>query len=208
VEQVGGEQNGATTVGIAAQQTAHPADASGVEAVGRLVEDQDRRLPKECGRDPEPLPHAQRIVTDPARRLLRRQADQVEHLFDPPSRQAHKPLGDGEDLAAGTPCVLGRGVEQNTDLKPRVGQVHVVPSRDGDRPRHGSGQADHDPHGGRLPSPVRAEEAGDPTRLCGEADVIDGGEGAVGLGDPVDGDHRSSTIPAVMWEGLKPLTMR
>ena len=84
VEQVGGEQHGAAAVGVVAKQATHPADAGRVEAVGRLVEDQHLRLADQRGRDAEPLPHAQRVVAHPPGRLLRRQADQVQHLLDAP----------------------------------------------------------------------------------------------------------------------------
>ena len=83
VQEVGGEQDGAAAVGVVPQQSTHPADARRVETVGRLVEDQHLRFPDECGGDAEPLAHAQRIVTHPPRRLLRRQADEVQHLLDP-----------------------------------------------------------------------------------------------------------------------------
>ena len=37
---------------------------------------------------------------------------------------------------------------------------------------------------------------------------VDGGEVTVGPGDLLDGDHRASTMSAVMAEGLKPFTIR
>src|SRR4029079_968909 len=49
---------------------------------------------------------------------------------------------------------------------------------------------------------------GHATRLSGEADVVDGGEVTVAPGDVLDGDHRESTMSAVMAEGLKPFTIR
>ncbi len=58
VQQVRREQHGAALVGVVAEEVAHPADAGRVEAVGRLVEDQDLRLADQRGGDPEALPHA------------------------------------------------------------------------------------------------------------------------------------------------------
>jgi hypothetical protein len=83
VQQVRGQQDGCAAVGVAAQQVAHPADAGRVQAVGRLVEDEDLRVPHQGGGDAEPLPHAQGVVTHPAAGFGGRQADGVEHLLDP-----------------------------------------------------------------------------------------------------------------------------
>jgi hypothetical protein len=66
VEEVGGEQHGAAAGGVVAEHHAHPVDAGGVEAVGRLVEDEDARLAEQRVRDAEPLPHAERVVADPS----------------------------------------------------------------------------------------------------------------------------------------------
>ena len=43
-----------------AERLPHPADPLRIEADRRLVEDQDRRVAEQRGRDPEPLPHAER----------------------------------------------------------------------------------------------------------------------------------------------------
>lgn len=99
-------------VGVVAQQATHPADAGGVEPVGRFVEDQHLRLTQEGGRKAESLPHAQRVITDPPRRLLRCEADQVQHFLDTPVRQAHEALGDGQSFSAGAPCVLRGRIKQ------------------------------------------------------------------------------------------------
>ena len=62
VEQVGGQQDGAAAVGVAAQEVAHPADAGGVEAVGGFVEDEDLGVADEGGGDAEALAHAEGVV--------------------------------------------------------------------------------------------------------------------------------------------------
>ena len=56
------------------------------------------------------------------------------------------------------------------------------------------GEADHDPHRGRLAGAVGTEEAGHRPGLAAEADVVDGGEGAVLPGESFDFDH-GSTLP-------------
>ena len=74
----------------------------------------------------------------------------------------------------------------------RVGDVGVAVSPDRHPAAAGRGEPDHDPHRGRLPGAVRAEEAGDPAGLGGEGHVVDGEETAVGLGEPVNSDHVST----------------
>jgi hypothetical protein len=140
VQQVRREQHGATLVGVAAEQVAHPADAGRVEPVGGLVEDQHLRLPDQRGRNAEPLAHAERVVADPTVRLGVGEADQLEHLGNATSRQAHHPLGDREDLATGPAGVLRRCVQHHADLDARVGQVGEPTAGDGGGARGGRGE--------------------------------------------------------------------
>ena len=135
VQQVRRQQDGAALVGVRPEQVAHPADAGRVEPVGRLVEDEHLGLADQCGRDAEPLAHAERVVAHPAAGLVVGQADPVEHLLDPVLGQAHGALRDGEDLPSGATGVLRRGVQQHADLVAGVGQVanrrpEMVPSPD------------------------------------------------------------------------------
>jgi len=196
VQQVRREQHGATPVGEAAQQVPHPADASRVEAVGGLVEDQHVGVADQCGRDAATLAHAQRVVADPAAGLARCQADPVEHLVHAGRRDAHGPLGDGEDLPAGPSGVLGGGIEEYADLAARVGQLGERATPDGGAPGGGPGQARHHAHGRGLAGAVGTEEPGDPAGGGGEGDVRGGGEGAVPHGECFDFDHGSSLAAA------------
>jgi hypothetical protein len=181
-QQVGGEQHGPPVVGVVAEQVAHPADAGRVEPVGGLVQDQHRRVADQGGRDAEALAHAERVVAHPTVRLGPGEADQLEQLGHPGCRDAHDLLGDGQDLAAGAAGVLGGGVEHHADLAPGVGQVGEPAAGDGRRALGRGRQTDHHPHGRGLSGPVRAEEAGDPTRAGREVDVVDDGVAAVLLG--------------------------
>ncbi len=63
--QVARHQHGATLVGEPAQQRADPPDTVEVEAVDRLVEEQNARVPQQCTGDAEPLAHAERVALDP-----------------------------------------------------------------------------------------------------------------------------------------------
>src|SRR5665213_1053895 len=57
-------------------------------------------------------------------------------------------------------------------------------------------ETQHQPHGRRLPSAVRAEEPGDDTRLNGEAEIVDGPAVAEPLAEPCRFDHTDSPVPA------------
>ena len=163
VQEVGGEQDGAAGGGVVAEQAAHPVDAGRVEAVGRLVEDQDRRVTQEGVGDPEALAHAEGVVAQPSSGFDRAEGDPLEHLVDPVPGQPHGLGADGEDLAAGAAGVLGGGVEKDADAEPGVGHVSVVLACDQYLSVGRGCEPDHDAHGGGLPGSVGAEEAGDPT---------------------------------------------
>ena len=62
-------------------------DALGVEAVGRLVEDEDLRVAQQRGGQAESLAHAEGELPDPAVGGLG-EVDEVENLVDPPGRGA------------------------------------------------------------------------------------------------------------------------
>jgi len=58
---VAGDEHGAALVAEATQETPDIPDAGGIEAVGRLVENQQLRVLQERRRQPEALLHPQRI---------------------------------------------------------------------------------------------------------------------------------------------------
>ena len=69
-------------------------------------------------------------------------------------------------------------------------------------PRGGCGGTHEDPpHRGRLAGAVRAEEAGHAAGGGAEADVVDGGEVTVGLGDRLDADHVLGSPRTWGWGG-------
>ena len=71
----------------------------------------------------------------------------------------------------------------------RVGDVLVGVAADGDGAVGRGGEPDHDAHRRGLAGTVGPEEAGDPSRLGDEADVVDGLEAAIGACESVDRDH-------------------
>ena len=188
-QQVRGEQDGARAVGEVAQQPAHPRDALGIEAVGRLVEDQHARVAEQRLGDPEPLAHAERVGAHALLGGRLREPDVLHQLVDAPALDAEHLRGQRQRLAAAAAGVLGGGVQQHADLAAGVGQAAVA----GVQHRRGAGvrvrePADH-PQRGRLAGAVGAEEAGHGAGLAVERDVIDRQLAAVALGEMLDGDH-------------------
>jgi hypothetical protein len=161
VQQVRAQQDGPAVSGEVREQAAQPADAGRVEAVGRLVEDEDLRTADQGVREAEPLAHAERVVADPSVALGVRQADALEHLVDRAAGQAHQHRVQPERGATGASRVLGRGVEEHADLTARVVQPRVRPSEDRAGPGGRCGQPGQHPQRARLARTVGPEEAGD-----------------------------------------------
>jgi len=85
--QVAGHQHGTALLGQCAQEAPHPHDAFGVHAVERFVEHQHRWVAEQRRRDPEALPHPQRVAARlaPGGRL---QPGLVDHIVHPRGAEA------------------------------------------------------------------------------------------------------------------------
>ena len=192
--QVRGEEHGAALCGELLQQVADPLDPLGVEAVGRLVEDQDLWVGEQRRGDAEPLAHAERELPDtfPGDLL---ETDAVDHLVDPPPGN---PVGlcQGEQVvvrrAAG---VDGARLEQRADLVERRRVLAVALPVHGHRSRGRAVEPEDQPHRRRLPRPVRPEEPGDGPREHGEREAVDGPLLPVVLGQAFCLDHAPRRYP-------------
>ena len=117
----------------AAQQLAHPADALGVQAVDRLVEQQDVGVAEQGGGDAEPLPHAEREAAHPVVGDGL-QADQLDHLVHPRAGQPVA-LRERQQMPVGGPAGMpGARVDQRADPAHRLGQLAVGPAEHRRRP--------------------------------------------------------------------------
>ena len=188
-QQVRGQQHRAPAVGEAAQQSAHPAHALRIEAVGGLVEDQHLRVAEQRVGEPEALAHAERVLADPPSRSRLVETDEFQQRVDALHRHAHHLGGHGERLAAAAAGVLRRRVEQDPDAPAGVGQVAVAPAEDPGRAAVGLRQADEHPHRRGLAGTVRAEEPRNGAWLAAERDVGDDGAAAALLGEFFGRDH-------------------
>ena len=122
--QVAGDQHRPSLVGEVAQQLPHPADALRVQAVHRLVEQQDVGVAEQRGGDAEPLPHAQ---GEPAHPVVGHRLE-ADHLDD----VVHAAPGQGVALrqreqvrVGGAPGMARAGVDEGADPAHRLGQLPV-----------------------------------------------------------------------------------
>ena len=178
-----------------AQQLAHPADALGVQAVDRLVEQQDVGVAEQRGRDAEPLAHAEREAAHPVVGDGL-ETDQLDHLVDP-ARRAAGCSGRGR-AGGGRRCARGAG---------RRGRSARRPGASARRARGRAGRAPSPSRRSAGPAPGRSASSSScpsrwargsrsPGRVDRDGQVVDGDAGAVPLGQPASSITRSAWPPA------------
>jgi len=204
LEHVARDEDRLALTGQPAQEAAQPADPFRVQSVGGLVEDDHPGVPEQCGREAEPLAHAHGVASGA---LVRRgrDADQLEHLVDPtvldPADRGQYP----QVVASGPARVEVRRLQCRTHLLQRVGDVVVVLAVDRRGALGRPDQPEQHSQGRRFSGAVRAEEAGDPTGLDGEVEVVDGSEAAEAFGQAAHldararGGHWCTHVVSPMW---------
>jgi hypothetical protein len=189
--QVAGDEDGAAAGSVRGEQVADPPHAVGVQPVDRLVQDEDLGVGQQGGGDAEALAHAEREAAGAlAGHVL--QPDHVDDLVDAAAGNA---VGRGQRpqvLVGRSGRVHRTGLEQCADDLQRARVLGVGAAVDGDAAGGRRVQAEDEPHGRALAGAVRPQEAGDDAGLDGEAEVVDGGLGAVGLGQVPCLDHWGS----------------
>jgi hypothetical protein len=156
--------------------------ATRVEAVRRLVEQEQPRVPDERRGNTEPLAHALRVAGDPVVRP-RPKIDDLEQLVDP--RAPAVEVERGEQLkvlaAAQVRIEVGR-LDEPGDAVQRLGKLVLrVAAEEPGLAAVGPDQAEQDPQRRRLARPVWPEKAIDVARLDGQIDVVDRGDCAVAV---------------------------
>ena len=181
-------------------EASHLDHAERIQAIDRLIEDQQLRIGDQGQRDPEPLPHAEGEVLDllAAGPAEPHQLQQV--LLD--GRVGHAPLQPVQVhvLRRGHPAVQAGGLDQRAD----TGEVLLARDlRSGaeqlDAPRGGGAQPGDQPHQAGLAGAVAADQAVDPPSLQPDAHRLHRGMLAVTFGQvPGDQDvlahHRTSCL--------------
>ena len=123
VEQVRGEEHRPALADQRADHLAELEDAGRVEAVRRLVEDQQLRVGEQAARDAEALAHALRVGRHPLVGALG-EADARERAVDPGERLG--PAHGGDDpkvLAPGEVVVEVRLLDDRADARERFARV-------------------------------------------------------------------------------------
>ncbi len=179
--------------GNGTDQSEHVLALFGIQAVGRLIEQDERRVVGDRLGQFDPLALAGAHRPHRAESFLR-QTDKPQGVAGPglrfTGRQAVE-FGDvvnevGRPNVAGQCVVLGCVSHASPDLM-SVGEG--VDAEDGERAGADLVQTEHHPEKRGLPRAVGAEQSGD-TGRDGEADVAEGGELAVPLCDRLGGYER------------------
>ena len=166
----------------------NPEDAFRVEPVDGLVEHHRRRISEQRRRNPKPLTHPERELSRPLFRHLVK-SDQVDQLVNAPAVDPVR-LRQRKQMVVGGATRMNRArLEQRPDLVQRRRVVAVVPPVDGHVAGGRRVELEDQPHRGRLPGPVRPEEAGDHSRLNRERQVVDSSLLAVVLRQAFGHDH-------------------
>ena len=187
-QQVAADEHRLALPGEVHEHVADPADALGVEPVGRLVEDHGVRVAEQHAGQAEPLAHAERVALDLAPGDLG-QADQVEALVDARRGDPVRRRQPAQVVATAAARVHVAGVEQRPDLEQRARGSTRSGAVERRRAALGPVEADHAAHRRALARPVGAEEPGDPAGVDVEAEVVDGHRPAEPLGQVADLDH-------------------
>ncbi len=176
-----------------ADQVAHGADLVRVEADGRLVEDEERRVVHHGVGQADALAEPLRERADDLAAHVLEVAEPL-HVVD---AVAHGARGDALEPGAEAEELVDPHVGVERDVLRHVADVaadverigHDVEARDVDAPVGGGQVAGEDLHRGALPGAVRPEEAHDLPLGHLERDVLNRLESCVRLGEIGDLDH-------------------
>ncbi len=190
MQHMAGEEDGLALGGQSAQQIAHLDDAGRVQAVGRLIQDQQLGIVQQGDGQPQALLHPQRIGVDPIP-LPIGQADQAQDGVDA------RLVGHAEDRRHRAQIVaprhvqmqrggLDEGADARQELRPRALRLHA---KELDAAAGGGDQAEHHADGGGLAGAVRPQKADDLAAADFEAELVDRQAVAVALREVVGGEH-------------------
>ena len=194
VHPVAGEDDRGAARGQPGQDAVDVTGAGRVEAVGRLVEDQQPRARQQRGGQPEALAHPEREAADAVVGDVG-QADLVERAGDPVAAVAAQPRQRGEVLPRAQ-----RGVEAGAVHEPgdAVGQrarpAHRLPE-DLQLAGVGLGQPEQQAQQRRLAGAVGPDQPVDLTRRDGEVDAVERDDLAERLPDPGGPRRRAHLSP-------------
>jgi hypothetical protein len=118
------------------------------------------------------------------------QPDQIDQLVDATTADPVRLRQREQMVVRRATGVYRARLKQRPDLVQRRRVVAIVLPVDGHVAGTGRVELENQAHRGRLPGPVRPEEAGDDSRLNGEREIVDSPLLAVVLGQVLGLDHR------------------
>ena len=197
VHEVAREQHGDAAGGQRADQGAHVPHARRVEPGGGLVEQQQPRAADQRPGDAEALAHAVRVAADAILRPVG-EVHGVEGLVDLRARVAAVERRDElEVLAAGEVGIEARRLDEPRHaIQCALAVDHRIPAEEPCAAPARTDQPEQDAQRCGLAGAVGAEVSVDVARLDGEVDVVDGGDGAVGLDESARLDDRGHASTA------------
>ena len=175
----------------AVDQMADIGDPLGVQAVGRLVQDQDLRIAQDGIGDPQSLLHTQGIFV---KGLFL--AGQPNDLQDPVDLLFHLPAGDPLDrgvvaeIFPGVQIGVEIGTDEKADPAPAGHQLlRCGGARDRDLPAVELRQAQQELEDGRFSRPVLSDQTVDIPSVDRQADPLEDLVAAVFFKDTFHSDH-------------------
>src|SRR6185437_1972707 len=174
-------------------------DAARVEAVGRLVEDQQLRVGQQAPRDAQALAHAHRVLRD-AVVAARGEADPRQRRRDP--RRDLRAAGGrhhAQVLAPRQVHVKARLLDDRADAPERLDPPgRDRPPQQVHRPRASRRETEERADERRLPGSVRAEEAEGTAAGNEQVDAVDRGSLAETLGQALRLDRGGAGLGALL----------
>ena len=178
--QMARDQNDPAFRGERAEEFPDPADAFRIEAVDRLVEEQNRRIPEQGGCDAEALGHPEREAAGAAAGARERPTSS--------STSSTRPRGSPLLAAsqrrcsrAGRPGWTADASSKRAHLAERPRQLGIAAAVHQGGSGVGSVEPKEDAQGRGLARAVRADEAGNDAGAHRERQVVHGNRGAVAL---------------------------
>ena len=157
-----------------AKRLPHCHDAGGIEAIGRLVEEEERWIVEERACNAEALLHPERVPRDLVARTFA-QADDLEDFVDAPNLRGGAAGREGSQVVSTGQVWIERGrLHERTDVEESMPiATRERPTEQLDRAPVGMDQPCQNPHGRGLARPVRAEEAVHDARRDSQVETVE-----------------------------------
>ncbi len=174
---------------VVPQETTHPMHTGRVEAVGRLVQNQEPGVANQGSGETQTLTHAERELTSP---FVGGgvESDLMQNRVNPCVVDSDGGGTNAEFLAAAATGMEPRRVDQCSDEPSRVVEAAIRLTENARPPARRLGETDEDAQRRGLTGAVWAEEAGHPSRRDRKAQVVDRVLITEGLGEVFDDDWR------------------